>query len=282
MFPLLLDLGVVDLPLVGPTHLFLPTYGVLFALSALVAWWWFLRRAQQIGVPQEVAFNLSFVSLLAGILGAKITLIAIDWRYYAANPAEILASFRSAGVLMGGLAAGAIAFVVYGLRHRVPFLRLGDAVAAPLALAQSIGRLGCYAAGCCWGVPLAHDAWWATTFTSAVATEQTGVPLHVPLFPAQLVQWLSDLVLAGILTWLWRRRPQPPGTVFWWYLLLYAVSRGTIEIWRGDAARGLWFGGHLSTSQVLSIVAALIAIGLLLHGRQQVRRTRTRPLAESL
>ena len=53
MRPLLIDLGTVDLPLLGPTHLFLPTYGVLFALGVTLAWIWFGRRTRALGLADD-------------------------------------------------------------------------------------------------------------------------------------------------------------------------------------------------------------------------------------
>jgi phosphatidylglycerol:prolipoprotein diacylglycerol transferase len=148
MHPILVDFGTHDLPLLGRTHLFLPTYGVLFAIGALLAWAWFVRRARSLDLPQETVFNLAFWTLIAGLFGAKLTLIAIDLPFYVENPKEILATIRSAGVLMGGVLVAALAFIAYVRRHGLPLLPLGDAIAAPLALAQGIGRLGCFAAGC--------------------------------------------------------------------------------------------------------------------------------------
>ena len=57
----------VDL-LFGDVHLALPTYGVLFAAGALIAWQWFMRRARALDVPEETAFNLCFYTILAGLL----------------------------------------------------------------------------------------------------------------------------------------------------------------------------------------------------------------------
>lgn len=270
MHPILVDFGTYDLPFVGATHLFLPTYGLLFAVGALVAWSWFHRRALSIGLEAEAAFNLAFYSLLAGLFGAKLVLILIDWRYYLANPGEILGSLRSAGVLMGGVIIAAAAFIAYSLRHDLPLHRLGDAVAAPLALAQGIGRLGCFAAGCCWGKP--SGAWCAVTFRDPAAQAQTGVPLGVPLLPTQIIESGVDLGLAGLLTVLWRLKPRPDGTVFYVYMLLYGLARGTIEFWRGDAARGFWFDGRVSTSQALSLAVVAIAAFFLIQGRLRSRR----------
>jgi len=264
MHPILIDFGSFDLPLFGRTHLFLPTYGVLFAGGALLAWWWFLRRARSLNVPEDRLFNLGFYSLLAGILGAKLTLILVEWRYYFAKPIEILSSLRSAGVLMGGVLCGSLVFAYYARKHDLPLFRLADAAAAPLALAQAIGRFGCFCAGCCYGVPCER---FSVTFTDPVAAAQTGVPLNVPLVPTQLVQLGNDLLLSGILAWMWRRQVRPAGSTFWWYVLLYSATRAVIETWRGDAVRGTYFGGAVSTSQILSACGVAFAVAMLIRGR---------------
>jgi len=271
MHPILFDFGRFDIPGLGPTHLFLPSYGAIFAVGALLAWWWFVARARTAGLPQEPVFNLAFYTLLAGLFGAKLTLIVVDLPYYWAHPGEILGTVRSAGVLMGGLLTGALAFILYARAQKLPVLELADAIAAPVALAQGIGRLGCFAAGCCYGV--GTGSWCAVRFASEAAHEQTGVPLNTPLVPTQLVEFAFDVALAGVLTLLWRRRVRPAGTIAWIYLIVYGAGRATIEVWRGDAVRGLWFGGALSTSQIFSVIAILAGILLLIRDRIRIART---------
>jgi len=266
MFPTLIDLGRHELPLLGERHLFLPTYGFLFAGGVVLAWIWFTRRARSLGLPEERLFNLTFYSVLSGILGAKLLLIALDWRAYVAHPAEILGTLRSAGVLMGGVAAGAVTFILYCRRHRLPLWRLADAIVAPLALAQAVGRLGCFSAGCCWGVRLDPSSLLAVMFTDPQAHEQTGVPLGVPLFPTQLIEMAYDLLLVALLTVLWRRSGRPAGTVFWLYVLLYSVGRGIIEVWRGDVHRGLFLGGAVSTSQLIAVASIVLSLTMLARG----------------
>jgi len=269
LFPVLIDFGPHTLPLVGEVHPFLPTYGVLFALAVLVAWWWYLRRARTLGLPEEALFNQVFYALLAGIAGAKLLLVLVDWRYYLAHPAAVLGTLRSAGVLIGGVVAGALSFAWYARRHGLPLFALGDAIAAPLALAQSIGRLGCFCAGCCYGVPAAAGNPLAVTFSDPRSMVRSH--LGVPLVPVQLIQMVHDLLLALFLAWLWRHRPHAAGTVFWSYVVLYGIGRGVIEHWRGDVERGLWLGGAVSTSQLLSAVAVFFGGVMLVRGLRGAR-----------
>jgi phosphatidylglycerol:prolipoprotein diacylglycerol transferase len=151
------------------------------------------------------------------------------------------------------------------VRNGLPMRRLADAIVAPVALGQAVGRLGCFAAGCCWG-KAAEAGGWSITFTHAAAHDQTGVPLHQPLVPVQLYQMTTDLLLAALLTWLWRKKILPTGTVAWLYMLLYSVSRGVVELWRGDAQRGMWLGDRISTSQMIGLFVALFAITMLIRG----------------
>lgn len=265
MFPILIELGRFELPLFGETHLFLPSYGALFAVAVLIAWSWFMRRARSLGLPEEQLFNQTFYCLLGGIFGAKALLVLVDLPYYLENPAAILGTLRSAGVLLGGIIVGGIVFTLYGRKHGLPLRRLLDAIAAPVALAQAIGRLGCFCAGCCWGVPAAPDNSFAVTFTHEAASTARAF-LGLPLVPTQLIQMLHDLLLSGLLTWLWRRDRLPQGSIFWLYVMIYSVGRSVVEIWRGDVSRGVYFNELLSTSQALSVVGFVLAAAMLVRG----------------
>lgn len=267
MHPILVDFGTYDLPWIGTTHLFLPTYGVVFALGVLVAWTWFMRLARPLGIERDKLINAGFYTVLAGILGAKVTLVLVEWRYYLNHPSEILGTLRAAGVLMGGVVAGAVVLALYCRRHRLPLLGMLDALAAPLALAQAVGRLGCFMAGCCYGVP--GEGPFCVTFTDPAAAAQTGVPLNVPLVPTQPIQMASDATLAAFLGWMVHRRLRPRGTVFWTYVVLYSLARGIIEFWRGDAHRGLYFSGHVSTSQLFAAAGIVFGVAMLVRGRRR-------------
>jgi len=78
-------------------------------------------------------------------------------------------------------------------------LKTADVFAPAIALGHGIGRLGCFSAGCCWGV-LCHRPW-AVTFTNPVSNRLVGVPLGVPLHPTQLYEACAEFAIFGILYW---------------------------------------------------------------------------------
>jgi hypothetical protein len=82
--------------------------------------------------------------------------------------------------------AALIAATVYIRRHQLPPLPTADVFAPGIALGHGIGRLGCFAAGCCWGVPTKLP--WGVTFTNPLFHDLVGVPLDIKLHPTQLYE----------------------------------------------------------------------------------------------
>jgi phosphatidylglycerol:prolipoprotein diacylglycerol transferase len=170
------------------------------------------------------------------------------------------------GVFYGGFlmatACSSLYFRVVGL----PGWQVADCIAPGLALAQGMGRIGCFLAGCCWGTPTSSRL--GVTFTSQVAHNLTGVPLGVKLHPTQLYEAAVVLLAIPLLLWL-RRTKTFQGEVILAYVLYYAVVRFFLEFVRDDP-RGRYVYDLLSTSQVISLL--ILPFGLYL-----LFRLRTRP-----
>jgi len=97
-----------------------------------------------------------------------------------------------------------------------------------------------------------------------VAAANVGTPLGVPLHPTQLYDAGTELLILVLLLAFERRGRTFHGRTFWLYILLYAVSRFVVEIFRGDP-RGMVFG--MSTSQFVSLLILPIALVMLLRLR---------------
>jgi phosphatidylglycerol:prolipoprotein diacylglycerol transferase len=187
-------------------------------------------------------------------------LVAVEWRRYAANPKDLVEVLRSGGVFYGGLIAATTVAIWYMRKHGLPGWRIADMAAPSIALGEAIGRWGCFAAGCCYGKE-SHGPF-AVTFTDPFAHEAVGTPLNVPLHPTQIYLSANALLIFLILEWVYRRKTFD-GEVFWLYVLLYAVTRGILETWRGDFVRGFVIPGVLSTSQFIGLLTAVLAGGML-------------------
>jgi phosphatidylglycerol---prolipoprotein diacylglyceryl transferase len=236
-----------------------PTYGVLVAIGVLVGLWVSVRNSTRQGIKAENAWDFGIAVVLAGILGSKILYILVDWSSYAQHPSEIfsLATLQAGGVFSGGLIGAFIVAAWFLRKHHMPALATCDAFAPGLALGHAIGRLGCFAAGCCFGKETHH--FWGVTFTSHVAAANAGTPLNIPLEPTQLFESAVELAIFFVLSWMFVRK-KFDGQVFGAYLFLYGIARFLLEFLRDDPGRGgPYLGGALSGTQ-------LISMGLVLGG----------------
>ncbi len=236
---------------------FLPSYGVLVALAFLVALWITTKIAKEKGLNSEVVTNLAVYCAFGGILGAKLTMYLFDWNLYWKHPEEIFAisTLQAAGVYQGGLILAIVVAYWYMRKHNLPFLSTADLFTPGLAIAHAIGRMGCFAAGCCYGEKC--DLPWAVTFTDSDAARRVGVPLDIPLHPTQLYEAMGNLVLFGILWWRYRHGYKT-GELLGYYLVLYSILRFGVEFFRHHE-QALPFGLPLSLTQWISL--ALLALG---------------------
>jgi phosphatidylglycerol:prolipoprotein diacylglycerol transferase len=238
---------------IGP--LTLHTYGVLLAVAFIAGLWVASRQAKASGLDAARVTDMAVYVLIAGLIGAKVLLIAVEWNYYARNPREILSILQSGGVFYGGLVAGLLVAVWYARRHALPAWRTADALAPAVVIGQAIGRVGCFMAGCCYGQPA--DVPWAVTFRDPYAQRTVGTPLDTPIHPTQIYEAVACLAIFVVLMRLFPRK-RFDGQITLTYVFLYSIARFAIEYVRGDSIRGTIFG--LSTSQFIAVLL-ILAVG---------------------
>ena len=263
MFPKLISIG----------QFFLPTYGVLVALGFLAGLWITLRLAKRAGLPHETITNLAIYCALAGLAGAKLFMILFDLDDYLRHPGTIFSfgTLQAAGVYQGGFLLAIVVAFWYMRRHKLPVLQTCDVFAPGIAAGHVLGRLGCFAAGCCFGVVC--DRPWAITFHNPEAHDLVGVPLGIPLHPTQLYEALTELLIFGILYW-HIRRPHAAGETFGLYLVLYSVARFAVEFFRFHE-QALHF--NLSLTQWISLATLLAGVWLMLSRRHAPKLVLSRP-----
>lgn len=250
------------------------SYGFFVCIGAFTGLALAARRAKAEGIDPSAAFGLGITAILSGVLGAKILFVLLNWNFYAEHPGSILSlnTLQAGGVFSGGLVAALVTCSVYIHRHELPILMTADVFAPALAAGHAIGRLGCFAAGCCYGRPSTY--FWGITFTDPLAGRISGTPLGVALEPTQLFESLAEMTNFCILLFLFRRK-QFNGQAIAAYLLLYGIERFLLEFLRGDPGRGEVLGGLLSGTQGIALF--LLMLGLFIMTVQKLRHMRQRP-----
>lgn len=273
MHPFLIDFGTVTLPFLGEVRLALPSYGFFLALAAAIGWIWYHREARRRGLDLEHASAVLFWTIVAALVGGKLGLIVVEPGYYLSHPSELLGSdfLRAGGVVWAAVLAGLATMIGLCRRWQLPVATVLDSAAITLPLVQAVGRIGCLLAGCCHGSRC--DLPWGVIYRSPEAHERTGVPLGIPLHPAPLYESAFSLLVALPALLFVRRRQRFPGEVILAYLTFYGIGRFVVEFFRGDGARGLWFGGTLSSGQLVSLVISPVAAALWIALRDRAERT---------
>jgi phosphatidylglycerol---prolipoprotein diacylglyceryl transferase len=260
VFPELLRLPFINFTL--------NTYGVMLAAAFIGGLALAARLASRDGYEGSKVYDIGLYMLLAVMVGSKVLMVVTEWSDFWQSPERLLSLefWRSAGVFYGGFIGAVVSSFFLARHYQIPWWALADACAPGIALGQTLGRLGCFAAGCCWGKPT--TAWCGVKFTER-AHQLTGVPIDLHLHPTQLYESLTMLLVTFGLLLLYRYR-RFSGQIILSYGLLYAVTRFVIEFYRDDPRGSLWI---FSTSQLIAAVIGPVALGFWLYRWQQTRTT---------
>src|ERR1044072_4569087 len=194
----------------GPITVY--TYGVLLAASSLLGLQFAIARARRWGLDANRVLDLGIYIIIAALVGAKLLLVITDFDQFKASPADRLSIARSGGLFSGGLITAIAVAFWYIHRHALPFWTTCDAFAPAIALGHVTGRLGCFAAGCCYGK--STNVPWAVVFTDPAAAANVGTPLGIPLHPTQLYESSAEVLILLLLPTTEKGGKSFPGRTF--------------------------------------------------------------------
>jgi len=204
------------------------SYGLAVALGLTLGLTVSARQARRAGLPRARFLDLAFAVVAFGVISARALYVLLNWhgfRVACTGPdwprpfGQVLYDctyafrFWEGGlVFYGGVVGAAGVLVYFSRKHGWPLATLVDLFAPGLPLGHALGRLGCLAAGCCFGRP--SHAPWAMAFPpgsvafrelapGGLIDEATG--RTVPLHPTQLYESLAELAIFGLLMLAQRR-----------------------------------------------------------------------------
>ena len=269
MFPLLFNI-----PILGGIPIY--TYGVLVALGFMAGISWSVHEAKIAGVNPNRVLDLAFYIILSALVGSRVLYIMTEWQRYLSQPLDVFKIWEGGLIFYGGLIGALLVSYFYMKRHKMPFLRTADFFMPGVALGHTIGRLGCFMAGCCYGGRAPEGSPWGVVFPS---NPFSLAPAGVTLYPSQLFESAASLLIFFILVLMRRKgRYQPQnGQIFLAYLILYSVTRSLLEIFRGGGSRNFVIDGWLSVSQLISVGLILMALIIYSRFRRQTETGGRRP-----
>lgn len=276
MHPILFTIPGVDFPV--------RTFGVLVAAGFILGTHIYMKLvARYSSDPKRDLERYGPIPvwvLIGAVLGARAMYVIVEvargsptGQDYLAHPLTMLAIWQGGLVMYGGLLGGIIGGSLCARKNKVSLFHAMDMGLTAGFFGQAVGRIGCLMVGDDYG-SVVPERFQKLPFP---------ITLHVPsplpphslfgdenagkiLWATQPMMSIKALIVASLGLWLLKRRSYP-GQVSLVIILTYAMLRFLIEFLRGDEVRGVWFGGAMSTSQLMALVTGALALALLIKFR---------------
>ena len=258
MYPVLLHIW-------GPIAIH--SYGACIALGALIGLYFAQKDRTLIKhiSPEELLNSVSLI-VIAGIIGGRLLHIAEYWNsihsfFNAINITD--AGFS----LLGTIIASTITLIWYLHVKKLSALNIIDRIVIYIPLVYGISRLGCFFAGCCYGIPT--DLPWALTYSNSDVV----APCHIPLHPTQLYSALGGFLIFIFMYYIANNYYKKTGQLFGIYFFLTGFERLLVDFLRSDR---IMITKTISTSQMIALFCIILGIAIFIGATHKLFVTSTK------
>lgn len=246
------------------------SFGMMMFLAFMAAGLVHRLEMRRHGLDSEITWDLLFMAVVGGILGAKLYYLLLNFPRLMEDPASLI--FARAGLVWYGGFLGGFGMVVWQIRRlKLHVPTQADMIAPGLALAYAVGRIGCFLVGDDWGRPT--GSWVGIAFPRGapptrvdIIEREFGIQVDpeliarfgeiVPVHPTQLYEvGLSFLIF--LFLWSIRKNDHSKGWLFMVWLGLAGLERFFVEFFRAKDDR---FFGFLTLAQAISLILVLVGV----------------------
>jgi len=229
------------------------SYMLFYCIAFIAATFLLRHELRRNNYPPYLYITLMAVGLIAGLIGSKIYYLFGIWNEFILSPFETFFNIGGSG-WYGGFVLGGISVVLVLKLKKLPILKTLDIMIPIVPMGQGFGRLGCFLAGCCHGIP--SQVPWALSFSNGL------YPAHVRVHPTQLYEMFTYLCIF-ILLWKLRKKEMKYGVKFGLYLVLAGLGRFIVELYRLNPK--VLFS--LTVPQIIAIAGVMIGTFIIKYAR---------------
>jgi len=245
------------------------SYGLMLAISFLIGILLASYRAKKQGLNPDKIMDLSIIIVISAILGSRFLYVIAHLDEFRGHWLDMINPFQSNGqiglaglTMLGGFIAALLFGILYLFIKKLPILKVCDILIPSVGLGIFITRIGCFLNGCCYGVPTDSPLGMVFPSECVAGYHFSGIPIH----PTQLYSSLYGIVIFGLLL-LFERHKKFDGYLLYWFLILYGVSRLTVDFFRYyEDSMVLFTIGNSPISLNQGISFLMIIAGVLLIG----------------
>ncbi|MCX7917610.1 MAG: prolipoprotein diacylglyceryl transferase [bacterium] len=224
-------------------------YGVLVAIGVFISISVFQKESQKEGFDEKFISQITFWTIIFGIFGARLLHIFVNIFYYILNPSEIF-KLRNGGLAIEGAVLSSLIFIVIFTKiKKISSIKILDTMSIAVPIGQSIGRIGCFLNGCCYGKE--------TDFILGIKFPFLEKKVH----PTQLYYSFFNILLFIAIKKLSRYFKKGEGILFSTYLIGFSLIRYFVDFLRGDLKKT---SIDLYATQIIGIIIFIIGSGVLI------------------
>lgn len=225
-------------------------YGVCIAIGIVLCVLVLRKYGKKLAVDEKFLDFVEIDAYCSIALGFLFAAVFQGLYNYIEDP-SVGFNLNGGITFLGGLIGGAATFfTIYFImrkKYKGNFMDVISIVPCCIFLAHGFGRVGCFFAGCCYGIET--DSWLGIRFPGMINK----------VYPTQLYEAIFLFIMFGVTSYLALKKNFKHN--FSVYLIGYGIFRFFLEFIRGDD-RGAFFG-VLSPSQFWSIILILIGVALI-------------------
>ena len=257
-------------------------YGVLIAVGMLLGIFFVVLEARRNHEDPDGYLDLTIITLIAGVIGARLLYAAFSWSLYKNDPGQIL-NVRSGGMLFyGGLLGGVLSGAVYCRLRKKPFWKMADLACMGILIGQIIGKWGSFFNRESFG-EYADNIFSMQIPLTVVRAGEVTTAMRENLQTADGLSWIIAqplflyeslwCLLVFLMLMMHLRKRVFQGEIFLRYLAGYGLGRAVIQWFRTDK---VYFPGteidvSLVISGVLFVLCTVIVTVKLVMARKRAR-----------
>lgn len=227
-------------------------YGILITVGIIAGIAIAYFRCKHYGLTKNDLYDLGFLVIIVGIIGARAVYILSNLPYFMANPGEIITLQMSGLAFIGIIIFNIPAVWIFAKLRKLDYWRILDLAAPSIAIGYFFGRLGCFMNGCCYGPE-----------STCCGIIMKGTGLQTPVFPTQLLNALLAIIIFIVLYYFATKKTFFKGWLFVMFLYLYSLSSFATEFLRADPGHQPVWHTPFNPAQWGDLLA--IAVAVVLH-----------------
>lgn len=236
------------------------SYGFMILIGVIAGYVYALINLKKLGLNSEDVSSLFLWCFASVFVGGRLFYYLENPGVYLKEPSKLFEGLSSGFVFYGSFLLTVPVLIWWFRTKNISVWHGFDVVGVSGAFVHAFGKIGCFMAGCCYGLPSGKH--FGVVFTNKLCSAE---PLNTPLYPTQL--WDSAIVFGSIaIMLLYKKRKWFHGQLFLTYGMVYALGRFLTERFRGDEERGFVLNGLLSHSQAIALLVFTVCAYLFVRG----------------